>query len=259
MSMANTLLRGNMRATVDPDSTKRAIVRGRSMHLLLALAIVCAAVPRLCANDAAARQNQPAAGLQDRSPRAPGESARDGAGIRGHAVRWIDARGQCLRDQAAAGRAGTGDDRRFRAGSTDRRRLSRRGALRLSDRSRAAFRRYRAAARLAAEARSRQQELPEQRGSRREIHRLRARRQAVRPERRAVQYLRARPRPVRQPDADESRRVGAARSSRAGIRNTVGFDWDPRHARALVYRQRPRHAGRRPAARRAQSRAARPA
>ena len=42
-----------------------------------------------------------------------------------------------------------------------------------------------------------------------------------------------------------------------GIRNTVGFDWHPEHARALVHRQRPRLPRRRPAARRAESRAAR--
>ena len=35
-----------------------------------------------------------------------------------------------------------------------------------------------------------------------------------------------------------------------GIRNTVGFDWDPRTKRALVQRPRPRHDGRRHALRR---------
>jgi glucose/arabinose dehydrogenase len=42
--MANTPLRGNMRTIIDPDSIKRAIVRGRSI-CVLALAFVCAAVP----------------------------------------------------------------------------------------------------------------------------------------------------------------------------------------------------------------------
>jgi glucose/arabinose dehydrogenase len=41
MSMANMLLRGNMRPAVDRDSNKRVSVRGRSIHLL-ALAFVCA-------------------------------------------------------------------------------------------------------------------------------------------------------------------------------------------------------------------------
>jgi glucose/arabinose dehydrogenase len=41
-----------------------------------------------------------------------------------------------------------------------------------------------------------------------------------------------------------------------GVRNTVGFAWHPGDRRAVVYRQRPRPAGRRRAARRTQPRAA---
>ena len=54
----------------------------------------------------------------------------------------------------------------------------------------------------------------------------------------------------------ESRRQRRSRSFARGVRNTVGFDWHPQTQRALVHRQRPRHAGRRRPARRAQPRAA---
>ena len=44
MSMANKPLRGNMPTTIDRDSIKRAVMRSRSIHTL-ALALVCVAVP----------------------------------------------------------------------------------------------------------------------------------------------------------------------------------------------------------------------
>ena len=50
--------------------------------------------------------------------------------------------------------------------------------------------------------------------------------------------------------AHESRRRRRSRSIARGVRNSVGFDWDPRTRGSVVHRQRPRHAGRRRAARR---------
>jgi len=44
MSMANKPLRGNMPTTIDRDSIKRAVMRSRSIHTL-ALALVCVTVP----------------------------------------------------------------------------------------------------------------------------------------------------------------------------------------------------------------------
>jgi glucose/arabinose dehydrogenase len=44
MSMANTPLRGNMRPIISPDPIKRAIMRGRCIHVL-ALVLACAAAP----------------------------------------------------------------------------------------------------------------------------------------------------------------------------------------------------------------------
>ena len=75
---------------------------------------------------------------------------------------------------------------------------------------------------------SRQRPLPERYAARLEIHRLRARRQALRAGRRAVQYLRARCRPLRGHHAHESPTARATRSIARGLRNSVGFDWDPR-------------------------------
>ena len=94
--------------------------------------------------------------------------------------------------------------------------------------------------------------LPERAASRLEIHRLRARRRALRAGRRAVQRLRAERAPRRDP-AHEARRqrprdVGARRAQQRRLR------LEPGRQDALVHRERPRHARRRPARRRAQSR-----
>ncbi len=61
-----------------------------------------------------------------------------------------------------------------------------------------------------------------------EVHRLRARRLAVRAGRRALQRLRAGPRPLRADLHASSPTAAATRSSRAASATRVGFDWDPR-------------------------------
>ena len=80
----------------------------------------------------------------------------------------------------------------------------------------------------------------------------RARRQAVRPDRRAVQHLRAAGH-VRADLPHQSDGSGLEIVAQ-GVRNTVGFDLHPKTERALVHRQRPRLAQRRPAERRAEPR-----
>ena len=64
------------------------------------------------------------------------------------------------------------------------------------------------AARRSAAAGRRLRRLSDRRPSRLEVHRVRSRRQAVRAGRRAVQHLRARPRPLREHHAHECRRLG---------------------------------------------------
>ena len=98
---------------------------------------------------------------------------------------------------------------------------------------------------------------PTRRPSRPQVHRLRPRRQAVRAGRRAVQHLRAGSRRATPRIFAHERRRQRPRGLRAR---------HPQHGRlrlasadegAVVHRQRPRHAGRRRAAGRAQPRAAR--
>ena len=100
--------------------------------------------------------------------------------------------------------------------------------------------------------------LPDRRPSRPQVHRVRARRQAVRAGRRAVQHLRARSRSLREHHAHESRRQ-RPRGRRARHPQHRRLRLGSAHAASCGSRQRPRHARRRRAARRAQPRDAAPA
>ena len=92
--------------------------------------------------------------------------------------------------------------------------------------------------------------------SRLEVHRLRPRRQALRAGRRAVQRLRRRTTALRDITRMNAGRQQASRSFARGVRNTRRLRLASGDEGALVHRQRPRHAGRRHAARRAEPRAA---
>ena len=85
-----------------------------------------------------------------------------------------------------------------------------------------------------------------------EVHRVRAGRLALRAGRRAVQHLYAAGRRCTHDHAARPRGRPARGGRARGVRNSVGFDFDPANEGSLVHRQRPRLARRRPAAGRAE-------
>ncbi len=220
----------------------RAVMRG-SWPRVFAFVAACIAAPVAGQTDAPARQDQLATRLQDRGPRAARQSARDGAGLGRHAVRGIDASRQRLRNQAAAGRAGAGDDGSFGPEPTYRRRVSRRRALCVGHRSRLRFddieHRLDAPPTPVLVSKA----FPNSAGHGGKFI-------AFGPDGKLYVPSGA-PCNICEPDSDRYANLmrmnpdGSALEVFArGIRNTVGFDWDPRYARDMVHRQWPRHAGR---------------
>ncbi len=206
---------------------------------------------------AACRQAARPRGIQRERGRASSRGAGNELGRAGHALRRL-AQGRGVRRHARArrrSREGARAHARERHARAAGRRLPRRCALLLRGEPDPAPRRHRAPTRRSAATRGRHGSPPHRAVARWPVHRLRTRRQALRSGRRAVQRLRARPRSLREHPAHERgwQRCGGIRPRGAQHgRLRLGSA----HPRAVVHGQRPRHAGRRPPARRAQSRAA---
>ena len=157
---------------------------------------------------------------------------------------------------AATRREAGGDPARQRPERPQRGGLPGRRAVRGRDQPHPALRRHHRTPARPARAGGGHRSLPARDPPRLEVHRLRARRQAVRAGRRTLQCVRARPRPLRadlqdQPGRDRLRGLRTRCTQQRRLR--LG----PAHGRAVVRRARPRHDGRRHALRRAEPRAAR--
>ena len=201
-----------------------------------------------------AGQPEAAAGLQSRGVgHRCGRRALDGAqrqrqDLHGHARDRPRLRDQRQRNHAHQPRGGRQADAALGRGAAQR------VAVRGGDRQGAALRRHRGQPRRATGGHDRGVPAAQGAAPQLEVHRVRARRQALRAVRRAVQHLRAAAR-IRADPPLQRRRLGhgsdrARRAQHAGLRLASG------HRRDVVHRPWPRLDGRRHARRRAQPHAA---
>src|SRR5207253_5307350 len=172
----------------------------------------------------AARTHQASRRLRDqrlrrrRSGRALAGAGQEQRALRRHAIPGQRLRGALRRRESHAGHHA-----RLGPEYAERRGAARRRALRRRSEPHPALRRYRSAARRAAQTRSRHRPLSPRNAPRLEVHSVRPGRPALRPRRRAVQRLRSGSRALRAHLPDPGRRLGlrgvrARRSKLGGIR-----------------------------------------